>query len=442
MRLNDLRTVAVVVLVPALAGLGQPASDPAAVLSQTRERLLADLARMPRYTCEQTITRKYYRAPIGRQGQACAAMIAAPEPRNLEQLMYSWDRLRLEVAIVNNNNVYSWVGAPRFEEDAFKKVAGRGPLGSGDFGMFLAEIFSRATIRFQREEVVNNRRLLSYSYEVPLDRSGYNILTDQGWRLTAFSGELVLDPEASDIVRLTLRTAELPENSAACQSTSDVDYGRTKIHDRMILIPRETRLHMLRHDGSETLNLTSYENCREYSSQSRVLSAAPHRDSVTAATSGVQTSPSSSVPAGLHFNCRIVTTIDSGAAAAGDPIEAVLRSPLRDKHKTILAPAGSRIRGRLVHFERRLDPIDYFQIGVQWDSLEMAGKEVPLIAVLDPPEIQTFIQASRARRLTLFPDDPSTGIGTFFFFNEEHMHLKQIDSGWTTISPAGNGKVK
>jgi hypothetical protein len=369
-------------------------------------------------------------------------MIAGPEPRKLEQLMYSWDRLRLEVAIVNNNNVYSWVGAPRFEEDAFRKVAGRGPLGSGDFGAFLAEIFSRATIHFQREEVVDSRRLLSYSYEMPLDRSGYNILTDEGWRLTAFSGELVLDPEASDIARLTLRTAELPENSAACQAISAVDYGRTKIHERMILIPREARLHMLRHDGSETLNLASYGNCREYSSKSRVLPEAPHKDSGATTTPGGQPPPFSSIPPGLHFTCRIVTAINSDSAAAGDPIEAVLRSPLRDKNKAVLATAGARIRGRLVHFERRLAPVEYFQIGVQWESLEMAGQEVSLTAVLDPPDIQNWVQASRARRLNLVPDDPSTGIGTFFFFREEHMRLKQIDSGWTTILPADKGKAK
>lgn len=442
MRLNDLTTVAVVVLLRALAAVAQPASEPAAVLSQTRERLLADLARMPHYTCVQTITRKYYRAPTARQGQTCAAMIAGPEPRKLEQLIYDWDRLRLEVAIVNNNNVYSWVGAPRFEEDAFRKVAGRGPLSSGDFGAFLAQIFSRATIRFQQEEVVDSRRLLSYSYEMPLDRSGYNVLTDQGWRLTAFSGELVLDPEASDIARLTLRTAELPENGAACQAISEVDYGRTEIHDRMILMPRETRLHMLRHDGSETLNLTNYGNCREYSSKSRVLPEAPHNDSGATTPPGGQPQPFSSIPPGLHFTCRIVTAIDSDTAAAGDPIEAVLRSPLRDKHKAILAPAGARIRGRLVHFERRLEALEYFQIGVQWESLEVAGQEVPLIAVLDPPEIQSLIQASRARRLTLFQDDPSSGIGTFFFFREQHIRLKQIDSGWTTISPAGKEKPK
>jgi hypothetical protein len=434
------------VLAPALTALGQQGGDPNAVLLQTRERLLDDLARMPRYTCVQTITRNYYRASIGRQGQACAAMIAAPEPRKPEQLMYSWDRLRLEVAIVDNTNVYSWVGAPRFEEDAFGKVAGRGPLGSGDFGTFLLGIFGQAIFRFQSEENVDGRQLLAYSYEMPLDRSRYNILTEQGWRVTAFSGEIVLDPEAADIAQLTVRTAELPKNSDACQATSEVDYGRTKIHDRMILIPRETRLRMLRHDGTETLNVTSYENCREYSSKSRVLPEAPPSGPGAAVTPEAQPPPSS-IPAGLHFTCRIVTAIDSDTAAAGDPIEAVLRSPLRDKQKEVLAPAGARIRGRLVHFERRLEPVERFQIGVQWESVEIAGQDVPLTAVRDQSKTQPKTQVWAGTRLLsrLPPQDasdaPADSAG-YFLFPERHLRLKQLDSEWITTSPAGTGKAK
>jgi len=432
------------VLAPTLIALGQPGGDPTAVLLQTHERLLDDLARMPRYTCVQTITRNYYRAPLQRQGQTCAAMIAAPEPRKPEQLMYSWDRLRLEVAIVDNSNVYSWVGAPRFEEDAFAKVAGRGPLGSGDFGTFLVGIFGQAILRFQSEKNVDGRRLLAYSYEMPLDRSRYNILTDQGWRVTAFSGEIVLDPAAVDISQLTVRTAELPKNSEACQATSEVDYGRTKIHDRMSLIPRETRLHMLRHDGSETLNRTSYENCREYSSNSRVLPEAPPSGTGADVIPGAQPPPSNSIPAGLHFTCRIVTSIDSDTAAAGDPIEAVLRSPLRDKNREVLAPAGARLRGRLVHFERRLEPVERFQIGVQWESVGIAGQDVPLTAVLDQPKTQPKTQVwAGTRLLSRLPqpdesDDAADGIG-YLFFREHHLRLKQIDSEWITTSP---GKEK
>ena len=41
----------------------QPSVDPNVVLSRARQRLLADLARMPRYTCVETVTRHNYSPP-------------------------------------------------------------------------------------------------------------------------------------------------------------------------------------------------------------------------------------------------------------------------------------------------------------------------------------------------------------------------------------------
>ena len=48
-----------ILLITPLRGPGQRLADPAVIFSQSKERLLADLERLPRYTCVQTITRRY-----------------------------------------------------------------------------------------------------------------------------------------------------------------------------------------------------------------------------------------------------------------------------------------------------------------------------------------------------------------------------------------------
>src|SRR5262249_15799423 len=126
-----------------------------------------------------------------------------------------------------------------------------------------------------------------------------NIKTDEGWALTAYSGTFLLDPAGADIARLTVRTAELPPGGNACWATSEVDYGRTLIHDHMVLIPRETRLRTIRRDGSGALSLTTYSSCREYASKSRMLLEAPPRNAGTSAEG--QSAPPSALPEGLHL---------------------------------------------------------------------------------------------------------------------------------------------
>ncbi|HEY6307752.1 MAG TPA: hypothetical protein VI488_14975 [Candidatus Angelobacter sp.] len=428
--------LAIVILVSALAGLGQQGPDPALVLQRTQERLLADLARLPRYTCVQTITRRYYLPPLGLP-HSCAGIIAEHEKRKEELPLLGWDRLRLEVAIVEGKDVYSWVGAAKFEEGNIEQLAGRGPLGSGDFGTFLDSVFRRSTISFQRGRVVNGRRLLEYSYDMPLGKSGYLVKTSSGWTPTAYSGTFLLDPGAADVVNLTVHTAELPESSPSCQYVSDIEYGRTMIHDRMVLIPRETRLNTIDRRGSESLSLTTYESCREYASKSKVLLEGPPSGATVSGPPPPPPTPNPLSP-DLHFECRIVGPIDSDTAAAGDPIEAVLRSPINDKKNGVDIPAGARIHARLMRFEhrpeRRIDTfqaavpsakmVDTFRVAVRLESIEVNGRTVPLRAVPeDLPRVMVSVSS----------DDGSPDERTFLF-QKEHLHLQGFDWKWTTVA--------
>ena len=415
----------------ALSGSAQQSPDPAAVLQRTGERLLDDLDRMPRYTCVQTITRTYYEAkPVFRR-PTCSALIAAHDTRKRTPRILGWDRLRLDVGLVNGTNVYSWVGAPRFTDDTLDKLAGRGPLGSGDFGVFLSDILLRAPLEFQGAQVAEGRQILKYSYNMPLEKSTYRVKTSDEWAKTAYSGTLLLDPNASDIVTLTVRTAELPESSSACQAISEVTYGRIAIRERMILVPRETDLYAINPSGQESLSQTRFANCREYGSTSRLLVDGASSAGASVATKPAPSEPTAPLPAGLHFEARITTPIDSNTAAAGDPVEAILRSPMRDKSKAIMAPAGTRLHGRMRNVKWWSEPADHYQITIELESIEMGGRNVPLKAVLYPPHMATFMGTS-SRMILLRPDDPS--IGGTFFFRDDHLLLKSLDSDWVTVS--------
>jgi hypothetical protein len=423
-----------VIATAAVGAVGQQPSDAESALRRTRERVLTDLERMPRYTCVQTVTRRYYRPQS--EGASCAALITGHNKRPAGKLrLRGWDRLRLEVAIVNGTPVYSWVGAPRFESSMIEQLAGLGPFNTGDFGPFLHLAFTHAAPAFKEERLAGGQRLLAYSYDVPVERSAYQVKNGDGWIPTAYSGELLLDPIAADVVSLTVRTAELPESNPDCQAISAVEYGRTQIHDRMVLIPRQTTLVTIERDGSESESLVSYASCREYASKTRMLLDGSS-SSASAAESSTLPAPAP-LPGGLHFHGRIVTTIDSDTAAAGDPIEAVLRSPIRDKNKLELAPTGARLHGRLLGMEQRSGSL-YFRVSIQFESIELQGRTVPLRAAPDPSVNVGGVTAFRPQ--AGLPGRAGPADKNAFIFFEQHLHLEKFDWNWTTLPYPGNEK--
>jgi hypothetical protein len=411
-----------VVAVAWMGVAGQQASDPETVLQGTRERILADLARLPRYTCVQTITRRYF-YPASSDSRSCQELITAHDRRKGEVHTRAWDRLKLEVAIVEGNSVFSWVGASEFGENSLDEFAGRGPLGSGDFGSFLDSVFRHALIHFQNEDTLQGRRLLEYAYEMPVNLSGYLVRDGSEWVPTAYRGSFLLDPDAMDIVRLTVRTAELPKTNPSCQANTETHYQRVAIHDRMILLPQETRLSAVDRDGSESFNVTTYESCREYASKSRVLASAPSEAPTEAATPPPPVVKP--VSAGLSFSCRIVTPIDSETAAAGDPVEAVLRSPLHDKQANLLLPVGSRLHGRLMQLEHRSGAFNTVRLAVEWESISDGTREIPLRA---QPDL-----TSRTGPLSVVMDVLSLGPRTFVF-RTDHLRLQNFDWNWITVT--------
>jgi hypothetical protein len=422
----------------ALAAAGQEPADADAALRRTRQRLLADLERMPRYTCVQTINREYYRPRS--DGASCATLMAEHEQQAGKLVLRGWDRLRLEVAIVEGRSVYSWVGAPRFGSDTLEQLAGRGPLSSGDFGPFLNSIFNVATLTFKSEERAGQRRLFAYSYDMPVDRSRYSLKGNVGWVVTAYNGTLVIDPDAADIVSLTVRTAELPESSPACQAISEVEYGRTQIHDRMVLIPRQTRLITIDRQGGETRSLTTYPNCREYASKVRLLFQTTP-DGAASSTLPAQQSPPRTLPAGLHFRARIVTTIDSNTAAAGDPIEAVLLSPIRGTDRREWASAGAHLHGRLLGLEQSMSP-SFFRVLMQFESVELNGNAVPLRAAPDVSVLSgiSTVGGHYQPAVSVIPGDAARN--NIFISRKEHLHLEKFDWGWTTLDVPEQQKEK
>ena len=112
-------------------------------------------------------------------------------------------------------------------------------------------------------------------------------------------------------------------------------------------------------------------------------------------------------------------------AAAGDVIEASLRSPIVGANGMVLARSGTRITGRLVRVFRSSR---VYEICVRFESIDINGRVIPFGATQTPRGSMLARQA--AKEGPLLP--PDAGV---FVFRGTNLHVRRIDSEWITASP-------
>src|SRR5580658_6918773 len=96
-----------------LAALGivmtlQAQEDPKDLLLRAREQVTDSTSKLPRYMCTQTIDRVQYENPTGRNTKC------EDDPKGHRIQMNTSDRLRLDVAMAADGEMYTWVGERRF----------------------------------------------------------------------------------------------------------------------------------------------------------------------------------------------------------------------------------------------------------------------------------------------------------------------------------------
>lgn len=346
--------------------------DSARVLKRAQQRILDRAERLPNYTCNETVDRRYFQpAKPPRPGASCDQLGAAK--RELE----ASDRIRLEVKVSDGKEIGSWPGASHFDSRSIFDLIGGGTFGTGPLGTALVDVFGNkgATFKFQGEE----DKLFVYHFDVPLSSSHYYIQAWGNWRPVAYSGTAWIDPATCDLKHFKMLATELPVETEACQTTTDVKYDRVKTGRGDFLAPRQSTLHFLRRDGTENETSTEYFNCREY----QVESALRFDDSLPAKDTQAE-KPRPPLTAGVAIPLAFNVAIDSGSAAAGDVIQARTRKAVLDPQSgQVLIPAGAIVEARLTGMRQGMKSPRYVLLSIWLERYQVGGVWSPLSAVLD-----------------------------------------------------------
>lgn len=367
--------IAGLILLTALAAL--TADTPAQRLfDRLRGKVLDDMVKVPRYTCVETVTRHQYRPQVPLRATTCAGVITARAALTSPGVLTWHDRLRLDVAVGADSEMFSWAGARAFDTKDLDTLTASGSSGSGDFASFLGSVFGGAAEHFvyQGEKDTPLGRLTMFEYNVPLAKSHYSYRTGNGAKgITGYHGAFYAIPATAELRRLVVEATEFASGNV-CRVLDTMDYQRAKIGSGDYILPEVSRMEVLYTDGEESQNETHYSGCHEFTGESTIRFDDPDEPNSAAAEAKAELQ---ALPPKTHIRVRIDPPIDSLIAAAGDPITGVVESEVKQKGK-VLVRTSDRLHGRVLRLEQFMFPDPHWLVAIRFDSIERDGVEQPV----------------------------------------------------------------
>jgi len=443
----------------------QAQDDARDLLWRVRQSVLQTVEGMPRYVCTLTIDRARYQPDSSRfvpdngkhHVHSCDSLAAEVNGPGWKRQLTSSDRLRLDVAVTHSrpgvdSEMYSWAGADRFSNEDLFQLVHDGAMSTGSFSSMLASIFGGEAANFSYNgdrTTIGGRLLAEFGFRVPLDKSRYSYVVgaNQARQVAIeYGGTILADPATSDLVRLVVRASHLPEESSSCEITQSLDYRRITLNGGEFFLPSEARIISLHTDGTQAENVIHYSACHEFRGDSTVQY---RREPDTGTTKAADTAstPDLALPAGLPFRLVFTERIDTSEAAAGDPIQAKLKTPIRDRNH-ILVPEGAVVKMRIVNVRHFYGPLRVpgsdggaqrasLTMKVKLESVQFGGRSYPIKARSDSG-VSQFVQipGTMARRVEVGGADrlenSDEGVFDFFDPNPNRIVTSGLESSWLT----------
>jgi hypothetical protein len=190
----------------------------------------------------------------------------------------SLDTTNLEVAFVDNRELFARAGDSRFEERPIYDIMPGGMIGNDALGSHDDDVFSRDAVIFTFAGLCkkDGHKTFRYNFRVPQERS--RLLVKQANSVGAtvgYKGSFWVDAETLDMVRLEWKTEQIPQPIGLSSVTKLMRYKILKIGNSEFSLPQYSELASFDHAGTYRLNTISLSSCSEFAGESIVKYGAP-----------------------------------------------------------------------------------------------------------------------------------------------------------------------
>jgi len=412
----------------ALCLLLRTEDDAHTILHQIGQTVSVALSRSDNYICAQDLSRFYY--------TTLSSETACRQPPELPSTpMLLEDRLKLDVAVSQGGEIYSWHGERKFSATSVSQVVSQGPISSGSFIGYLRNIFGESGVQFQFKgrSQLNGVEVFQFNYQVPLPSSHYDIQSGKGYERAPFHGSFAARTGNYELYSLTVTAdgGKLSPKTNICAAETTLTYQNVKIADHKSLLPASFDLLIGTHAGVFTESKGRYSSCREYRGESTVSYDTDDNAATAAKPAELQTEP---LNTGLVLPIVLRTEIDEDTAYAGLPVEATLEHDVKIRKGEKLL-RGATLRGTLTQFQIFHRPSHAVSLKMQFSNIT-DGNKLYLCDATHRPE-EELVQTSMGRGRRMGPSvttvrDPADGS---IVFRVKHLHLRKYGTEFITVAP-------
>jgi hypothetical protein len=401
------------------AGIAYTEDTPKEVLQLARARahMSSLLTRLPNYTCLQNIERTR-RGPSGRT-----------------QLI---DVVRIEVALVNGNELFAWPGSKKFLDTKLIDMVKGGAIGNGSFALHAKSVFQSNSPRFTfigeriRED---GRQTLRWDYVVPQFMSGYLLRSGGQEAIVGYHGSVWVDVKTLDAVRLEVHADDIPSHLKINAASDAMEYQRVKLGEQDFLLPAKSELTVVGVDGHESVNRTTFTGCRQYTGESVISFEDPAPDASVKAEAAER---KLHIPGGVDLRVALETPVEEAKSAIGDPVTAILKKEVR-LGSGLVAPKGAFLHGRVTHMRRQDGQPAGWAVGFEFFELEWENTRASLKAELvATPSLETRPAGSFHVRTVIA--QAARESGTFFVPGQRLSVRRGFPMHWRTQPPGAEDK--
>jgi hypothetical protein len=232
------------------AAQAQPEDDPDVLFQRIKARTAEHLARLPNYTCHETMDR-------------------------MIRVGSTWqhrDTVELEVAFAGHQELFAGPGSERFGEQPIDRFVSGGTFGNSPLGSHIESVFSGNIGEFKYAGTCKKEghKTVRYNFRVPIEQSQFHINRGGASGTAGYEGALWVDAETLDLVRVDFKVNQIPSYIGVRLIEESLHYKKLAIGNSEFILPDRSELHALDEVDNDTLNMIKLDHCREYSAESVV----------------------------------------------------------------------------------------------------------------------------------------------------------------------------
>ncbi len=430
------RAWTLLLLVPALCNVARPEPadlplTPSEVFARVRENVFKHLRQSVNYTCTEIVDRSQSYALT--KGRLFANSCSTPQTRAVLQPL-SRDRLRLDVAVSNNDEIFSWHGGRQFSSEGLDSLVKNGSVSTGSFIGYLHNVFGRpgVTVNYAGRVQVNGHSQLLFEFNVPLASSRF--LLGHAKVLTPFHGSFTVDASNFELLTLKIAIEHAPELSRVCSANMTIEYQVTNISNEPTLIPRSYLLAMEMPSHLSSVSRTEFASCHAFRGESTI-----HYESTEDAQPIVVPSPLDPIlPKSIRIYASINTPINNRDSYTGDPVEATLVKPFKVKDSQVAFTRGAKLTGVITQLEFFYEPVPHYLLNIRLDRISDSHRSFRMDTALEPAATRDMVVA-HLMRLSVQQSYPNaTAIeAPIIFIGKEFSSRPGTYATWVTLASNG-----